>query len=564
MAATIEGYGVLVTGGGSGIGEGCALALARDGAVVTICGRTADKLDAAAARIRDAAPGAGVHTIVADVTDEDQVEAAVTKSATEAGGLHGVVASAGGSLHMGPLVLADADAVRATLDLNIMGTFLTLKHSAPLLAGTKGSFVGVSSHAGLDTFRFLGAYGAAKAGLDHLVRVAADELGPSRVRVNSVRPGIIDNELMQGITGGGPVLDSYLEEIPLHRVGTRRGRRRARPLPRRPRVELDHGAVHQRRRWPVGAQGRRLRLLRADGPRRGPTLEHGRGAGADGAERLMDVEGTIAVVTGGASGIGRATALELARRGARGVVLADINDARLAEAEDEVAAAGARVLTVHCDVACDEDVEHLRDAAFEEFGDVDIIMNNAGVAMLGPADLLTMEEWDWILQINLYGVIRGVRAFVPHLRARAAAGSSTPHRSPGCSPTPGTRPVHHREVRCRGPHRGARAVPAAARCRRLDALSGSRQHEPGRHRATLSARIPRRGSRRCRSATRWSRRSQGERWPTRSATTASSCSRIQRRHESAWVGGATISTRSSRRRSTCSRRHPTWRRHAEG
>ncbi len=219
MAATIEGYGVLVTGGGSGIGEGCALALARDGAVVTICGRTADKLDAAAARIRDAAPGAGVHTIVADVTDEDQVEAAVTKSATEAGGLHGVVASAGGSLHMGPLVLADADAVRATLDLNIMGTFLTLKHSAPLLAGTQGSFVGVSSHAGLDTFRFLGAYGAAKAGLDHLVRVAADELGPSRVRVNSVRPGIIDNELMQGITGGGPVLDSYLEEIPLHRVG---------------------------------------------------------------------------------------------------------------------------------------------------------------------------------------------------------------------------------------------------------------------------------------------------------------------------------------------------------
>jgi NAD(P)-dependent dehydrogenase (short-subunit alcohol dehydrogenase family) len=219
MAAALEGYGVLVTGGGSGIGEGCALALARDGAVVTICGRTAGKLDEAAARIRDAAPGAGVHTIVADVTDEDQVAAAVQKAASEAGGLHGVVASAGGSLHMGPLVMADADVVRATLDLNVMGTFLPLKHSAELLARTQGSFVGVSSHAGLDTFRFLGAYGSAKAGLDHLIRVAADELGPSRVRVNSVRPGIIDNELMQGITGGGPVLDSYLAEIPLHRVG---------------------------------------------------------------------------------------------------------------------------------------------------------------------------------------------------------------------------------------------------------------------------------------------------------------------------------------------------------
>ncbi len=76
------------------------------------------------------------------------------------------------------------------------------------------------------------------------------------------------------------------------------------------------------------------------------------------------------------------------------------------------------MLTVHCDVARDEDVEQLRDAVFAEFDDVDIVMNNAGVAMLGPADLLTMEEWDWILQINLYGVIRGVRAFVPHLRAR--------------------------------------------------------------------------------------------------------------------------------------------------
>ena len=220
--AALDGYGTLVTGGGSGIGEGCAAALARDGASVTICGRTPERLDAAAVRLRAvAAPAAVVETIPADITDEEQVQAAVAKAARATGHLHGVVASAGGSLHMGPLVLADVDAVRATVDLNVIGTFLTLKHAAPLLAeaGT-GSFVGVSSHAGLDTFRFLGAYGAAKAGLDMVVRVAADELGPARVRVNSVRPGIIDNELMAPITAGGPVLDSYLENIPLHRVGT--------------------------------------------------------------------------------------------------------------------------------------------------------------------------------------------------------------------------------------------------------------------------------------------------------------------------------------------------------
>jgi NAD(P)-dependent dehydrogenase (short-subunit alcohol dehydrogenase family) len=132
----------------------------------------------------------------------------------------------------------------------------------------------------------------------------------------------------------------------------------------------------------------------------------------------MDVAGTVAVVTGGASGIGRATAAELARRGARGIVLADVNSTRLAEADEEIRGLGAQVLTLHCDVARDEDVERLRDTALAQFGEVDIVMNNAGVALLGPADLLTMEEWDWLLQINLYGVIRGVRAFVPHLRAR--------------------------------------------------------------------------------------------------------------------------------------------------
>ncbi len=218
--ATLDGYSVLITGGGSGIGQGCALALARDGAVVTICGRTVEKLDAAAVRIRDAVPGAGVHVIGADVTNEQQVEAAVAKAVSEGGGLNGVVASAGGSMHMGPLHMADADAVRGTFELNVMGTFLTLKASAAHLAERQGSFVGISSHVGFQTERFLGAYGASKAGLEQLLRYAADELGPARVRVNSIRPGIIANELMEAITAGGPVLDSYLAEIPLGRCGT--------------------------------------------------------------------------------------------------------------------------------------------------------------------------------------------------------------------------------------------------------------------------------------------------------------------------------------------------------
>jgi NAD(P)-dependent dehydrogenase (short-subunit alcohol dehydrogenase family) len=182
-------------------------------------------LVAAAESLRDAGDdhtvAPSVDWLAADVTSEPQVGAAVQRAIEHGGGrLDGVVASAGGSRHLGPIVLADVEAVRATLDLNVISTFLLIKHSAEALAASgRGSFVGVSSHAGRDTFRFMGAYGAAKAGLDMMVRVAADELGGAGVRVNSVLPGVVATEIMAAITGGSPVLDSYYEEIPLHRVG---------------------------------------------------------------------------------------------------------------------------------------------------------------------------------------------------------------------------------------------------------------------------------------------------------------------------------------------------------
>lgn len=131
----------------------------------------------------------------------------------------------------------------------------------------------------------------------------------------------------------------------------------------------------------------------------------------------MDVDGAVAVVTGGASGIGRATALELARRGAD-VVVVDLHEARMQEVRAEIESMGRRALDVRCDVSQDADVERMRDEALDAMGHVDIVMNNAGVAMLGPAEGLSMEEWDWILQINLYGPIRGVRAFLPHILER--------------------------------------------------------------------------------------------------------------------------------------------------
>jgi NAD(P)-dependent dehydrogenase (short-subunit alcohol dehydrogenase family) len=212
----LDGYAALVTGGGSGIGLGAARRLVADGATVTICGRTQERLEQAAKELGDNA-----RWVVADVTDEAATKAAVAAACEATGKLDVVVACAGGSLHMGPLVLADVDAFRATVDLNITGTFLTLKHAAPVMARNGGgSFVAISSIAGVLTHRYLGAYCIGKAGIDMLVRMAADELGASNVRVNAVRPGLVETDMVGMITMGGEVLDDYLAQMPVRRVGT--------------------------------------------------------------------------------------------------------------------------------------------------------------------------------------------------------------------------------------------------------------------------------------------------------------------------------------------------------
>ena len=217
----LEGTGALVTGGGSGIGLAIAARLAADGATVTICGRSAERLEAAIADT-DLGDGAGsLHAVVADVTDEAAVAAAVTAAEEHAGGpLGAVVANAGGSTSIGPVTQLGVDEWAATTTLNLTGTMLALKHgSASLVRGGGGSFVAISSTAGSLVHPWFGAYGPAKAGINQLCRQAADELGPSWVRVNAVCPGLIRTDLVEFITAGGPVLDSYRENTPIDRVG---------------------------------------------------------------------------------------------------------------------------------------------------------------------------------------------------------------------------------------------------------------------------------------------------------------------------------------------------------
>jgi NAD(P)-dependent dehydrogenase (short-subunit alcohol dehydrogenase family) len=132
---------------------------------------------------------------------------------------------------------------------------------------------------------------------------------------------------------------------------------------------------------------------------------------------VHDLATKVAIVTGAASGIGRATARRLAAAGMR-VVLADIDDAALAAAADELTAAGHQALAVPTDVRSSAAIESLRDAALDAFGAVHVVHNNAGVVAAGSIEEITVDLWTWVLEVDLWSVIHGVRTFLPLLKAQ--------------------------------------------------------------------------------------------------------------------------------------------------
>lgn len=136
---------------------------------------------------------------------------------------------------------------------------------------------------------------------------------------------------------------------------------------------------------------------------------------------MEELDGKVAVVTGAASGIGAALAGRFASEGMR-VVLADVEVGPLQDAADKLAADGAEVLAVPTDVSRGDDVDRLANAAVEAFGPVHVLCNNAGVGAGGLLSDLTTEDWEWVLGVNLWGVIHGIRAFLPGMLAHGEVG----------------------------------------------------------------------------------------------------------------------------------------------
>lgn len=131
---------------------------------------------------------------------------------------------------------------------------------------------------------------------------------------------------------------------------------------------------------------------------------------------MKDLSGKVAVVTGAASGIGKATATRFAEQGMR-VALADIEAPALQAAVDELTAAGHEVMGVVTDVSKIEAIQNLADEVMAKFGQVNVVHNNAGVVVSGPIEQLSISDWEWVLGVDLWSVIYGIKVFLPLIEA---------------------------------------------------------------------------------------------------------------------------------------------------
>ncbi len=212
-----RGRTVFVTGGGSGINLGVAKNFAALGAAVAICGRTQEKLDAAAIELR--ALGARVCPVAADVRDAAAIEAALARAQSELGPVGVLVCGAAGNF-LAPADKLSANGFKTVIDIDLNGAFNAARAGFEQLRATRGCLIFISAGMAYMPHAFQAHVGAAKAGIDMLMKNLALEWGPHGVRANSIVPGPIE-----GTEGMKRLLDpvqaqAFLEQVPLGRMGT--------------------------------------------------------------------------------------------------------------------------------------------------------------------------------------------------------------------------------------------------------------------------------------------------------------------------------------------------------
>lgn len=212
----IEGMSVLVTGGGSGIGEGTARHLVERGARVTITGRRADRVEAVAASLGD-----GCRAMAGDVTVAADREAMVAGALEHGGGRLDVLVNNAGNMYRGPLAELDETELLAVFHSNVVAAMMLTQAALEALTASRGAVIFLGSVHSQRAFPGASPYAATKGAVETLTGVLAAELGPVGVRVSCVRPGAVFTEINQraGLFDDGTALARLEGLAPAHALG---------------------------------------------------------------------------------------------------------------------------------------------------------------------------------------------------------------------------------------------------------------------------------------------------------------------------------------------------------
>jgi NAD(P)-dependent dehydrogenase (short-subunit alcohol dehydrogenase family) len=213
-----RGKTVFVTGGGSGINLGIAKNFATVGASIALCGRSQERLDGAAAELR--ALGAPVYAAAADVRDYAALETAMDGAKEALGPIHVLVAGAAGNFPASAEALTP-NGFKSVVDIDLLGSFHAARAAFPQLKETRGSLIFISAGQAFQAYPFQAHVGAAKAGVDMLMKDLAVDWGKYGIRANSIAPGpIADTEGMRRLAPGEGTQQKLAAVVPLRRLGS--------------------------------------------------------------------------------------------------------------------------------------------------------------------------------------------------------------------------------------------------------------------------------------------------------------------------------------------------------
>lgn len=215
----VRGKCALVTGGSRGIGLGIAKALARGGAKVAIVARKPEGLAEAASAF--AGEGLDLVTLEGHVGKTEEIERVVAAAIAALGKIDVLVNNAATNPHFGPLMTADDKIFDKTFETNARGYFATTRAVVRHLVDREapGSILNVASIQGLVASPLMGVYGMTKAAVISMTKTLAVELGPSKIRVNALAPGLVDTRFASALTQNPDILQRFLERTPLGRYG---------------------------------------------------------------------------------------------------------------------------------------------------------------------------------------------------------------------------------------------------------------------------------------------------------------------------------------------------------